>query len=65
MTRPDTDPCAICGRPWRRCECGTLNETKAYLRELADKLMNVPASYGVDQGDVDHLIAIANGDDWR
>jgi len=20
--RPDNDPCAICGRPWRQCECG-------------------------------------------
>jgi hypothetical protein len=20
--RPLSDPCAICGRPWRQCECG-------------------------------------------
>lgn len=22
MTRPDSDPCAICGSPWRQCTCG-------------------------------------------
>lgn len=36
-----------------------------YLRDLAERLMQVPVMYGVDQGDVDRLIDIANqlGDD--
>ncbi len=29
-----------------------------YMRSLAEKLMGVPATYGVDQGDVDHLTAV-------
>ena len=31
-----------------------------YLRELAERLMSVPIMYGIDQGDVDRLIEIAN-----
>lgn len=30
-----------------------------YLRDLAERLMRVPVMYGVDQGDVDLLYAIA------
>lgn len=39
------------------------DNTVKYLRALADKLMKVPASYGIDQGDVDRLLSIADGDD--
>lgn len=35
-------------------------EHSNYLRELADKLMHVPVVHGVDQGDVDKLIEIAD-----
>ena len=31
-----------------------------YLRDLAERLMAVPAVYGVDQGDVDRLLDIAH-----
>ena len=31
-----------------------------YLRDLAERLMAVPALYGVDQGDVDRLLEIAS-----
>jgi hypothetical protein len=30
-----------------------------FLRDLAERLMAVPVLYGVDQGDVDRLLAIA------
>jgi hypothetical protein len=30
-----------------------------YLRDLAERLMAVPAMYGTDQGDVDRLLEIA------
>ena len=30
-----------------------------YLRDLAERLMAIPALYGVDQGDVDRLNSIA------
>lgn len=30
-----------------------------FLRDLADRLMGVPVMYGVDQGDVDRLRALA------
>jgi hypothetical protein len=30
-----------------------------YLYDLAERLMRVPALYGVDQSDVDRLISIA------
>jgi hypothetical protein len=30
-----------------------------FLRDLAERLMAIPVLYGVDQGDVDRLIEIA------
>ncbi len=35
-------------------------EYRKFLWDLADRLMHVPATYGVDQGDVDTLLEIAN-----
>ena len=32
---------------------------QAYLRDLAERLMRVPVMFGVDQGDIDQLIALA------
>lgn len=31
----------------------------SYLRDLAERLMAIPASYDVDQGDIDRLLEIA------
>lgn len=36
-------------------------DNAAYLRNLAERLMHVPAMYGTDQGDCDRLAEIANG----
>ena len=38
----------------------SMRESALYLRNLSDKLMHVPASYGVNQYDVDELLLIAN-----
>ena len=34
-------------------------ETLDFLRDLAERLMAVPAIYEIDQGDVDRLLEIA------
>jgi hypothetical protein len=31
-----------------------------YLRDLAERLMSVPATYGTDGGDVDRLLELAS-----
>ena len=35
-----------------------------FLRDLADRLMTVPVTYGTDQGDIDRLRRIADSLKW-
>jgi len=35
-------------------------EMPSFLRELAEKLRYIPATYGVDQGDVEKLESVAS-----
>jgi hypothetical protein len=37
-----------------------MEEAITYLRELAERIMRIPATYGVDQSDTDRLLEIAN-----
>lgn len=37
-----------------------MNEQLAFLRDLRDRLMDMPVRYGVDQGDVDQLTVITD-----